>query len=182
MNNNINIAEILRDCPKGTKLYSPLYGEVELKTINNYLMFPIVTEIVNEECKLKNNQASFSKDGTFFGIPNTECVIFPSQKMRDWRRFFKRGDIVYGSQEISVFESWADTSYTTFNRTLHCESEELIFDYFEEGPELNDEFCCLASDKIRTEFIAAAEKYYHGKYNPETLQVEPIKVSCEDHG
>lgn len=87
MNNNINIAEILRDCPKGTKLYSPLYGEVELKTINNDLMFPIVTEIVNKECKLKNNQASFSKDGTFFGIPNTECVIFPSQKMRDWSKF-----------------------------------------------------------------------------------------------
>lgn len=99
--------------------------------------------------------------------------------MRDWRRFFKRGDIVYGSQEISVFESWVDTSYTTFNRTLHCESEKLIFDYFEEDPELNDEFCCLASDKIRTEFITAAEKYYHGKYNPETLQIEPIKSKCE---
>lgn len=27
-NNDINIAEILRDCPKGTKLYSPLFGEV----------------------------------------------------------------------------------------------------------------------------------------------------------
>ena len=29
----------------------------------------------------------------------------------------------------------------------------------------------------KTLFIAAAEKYYDGKYNTETLQVEPIKVS-----
>lgn len=30
MENKINIAEILKDCPKGMKLYSPIYGEIEL--------------------------------------------------------------------------------------------------------------------------------------------------------
>ena len=29
MENKINIAEILRDMPKGTKLYSPLFGKCE---------------------------------------------------------------------------------------------------------------------------------------------------------
>lgn len=29
----MNIAEILKDAPKGTKLYSPLFGEVELKVV-----------------------------------------------------------------------------------------------------------------------------------------------------
>lgn len=167
MNNKINIAEILKDCPKGMKLYSPIYGKVELWKVNSNSVYSIMiaTSI--------DRPGSFTSDGRLYEkYPSSECLLFPSSEMRDWRRFFKRGDIVYGSQEISVFESWADTSYTTFNRTLHCESEELIFDYFEEGPELNDGFCCLASDKIRTEFIAAAEKYYHGKYNPETLQVE----------
>lgn len=166
--NNINIAEILKDCPKGTKLYSPICGEVELSQIcNNCYKYSIIVKTV------MGDSLSFAKDGRLYiQYFNAECLLLPSSEMRDWRRFFKRGDIVYGSQEISVFESWADTSYTTFNRTLHCESEELIFDYFEEGPELNDKFCCLAPDKIRTEFIAAAEKYYHGKYNPETLQVE----------
>ena len=28
----MNIAEILKDAPKGTKLYSPLFGEVELQS------------------------------------------------------------------------------------------------------------------------------------------------------
>lgn len=51
MNNNINIVEILRYCPKGTKLYSPLFGELEFQNIDNNFVFPIVTEIVNEDCK-----------------------------------------------------------------------------------------------------------------------------------
>ena len=29
-NENLNLAEILKDCPKGTKLYSTIYGDVEL--------------------------------------------------------------------------------------------------------------------------------------------------------
>lgn len=169
MENKINIAEILKDCPKGTKLYSPIFGNVSFEKLIDNVVYPI--HVVGQNSR----QIYFSEYGLYIAddsCSDAECQLFPSREVRDWRRFFKRGDIVYGSQEISVFESWADTSYTTFNRTLHCESEELIFDYFEEGPELNDGFCCLASDKIRTEFIAAAEKYYHGKYNPETLQVE----------
>ena len=30
MNENLNLVEILKDCPSGTKLYSPIYGDVEL--------------------------------------------------------------------------------------------------------------------------------------------------------
>lgn len=172
MENKINIAEILKDCPKGMELYSPLFGDVTFEEVDSSYINTIKVRYNS------NSYTKFHKTGLYYNYEDAECLLFPSSEMRDWKRFFKRGDIVYGNQEISVFESWADTSYTTFNRTLHCESEELIFDYFEEGPELNDEFCCLAPDKIRTEFIAAAEKYYHGKYNPDTLQVEPVKPTC----
>ena len=30
MNENLNLVEILKDCPEGTKLYSPIYGDVKL--------------------------------------------------------------------------------------------------------------------------------------------------------
>ena len=33
MNENLNLAEILKDCPSGTKLYSPVYGDVELEKV-----------------------------------------------------------------------------------------------------------------------------------------------------
>ena len=34
MNENLNLVEILKDCPKGTKLYSPVYGDVELEEVH----------------------------------------------------------------------------------------------------------------------------------------------------
>lgn len=176
MENKINIAEILRDCPKDTKLYSPLFGEVELKTIHD-LHFPIVTEIVNEEYKLMSKKVDFTKDGTFFEIPNTECMIFPSQKMRDWSKFFKRGDVVYSKSGkiCAIFEGWVNDDYTEFNTTINF--------YVDDASYGKEEICytnCFvkASDEERATFIANAEKHYNGKYNPGTLQVEPVKPEC----
>ena len=37
----MNIAEILKKCPKGTKLYSPVFGEVELEDVRNEQNFSI---------------------------------------------------------------------------------------------------------------------------------------------
>lgn len=175
-NNDINIAEILRDCPKDTKLYSPLFGEVELKTIHD-LHFPIVTEIVNEEYKLMSKKVDFTKDGTSFEIPNTECMIFPSQKMRDWTKFFKRGDVVYSKtgKIIAIFEGWANDDYTEFNTTINF----YVYDASYGEEEICHTNCFVkASDEERATFIANAEKHYNGKFNPETLQVEPVKLEC----
>ena len=33
MNENIDLTKILKDCPKGTKLYSTIFGEVEFEHI-----------------------------------------------------------------------------------------------------------------------------------------------------
>lgn len=34
MNKNIDLIKILKDCPKGTKFYSILYGQVEFISVN----------------------------------------------------------------------------------------------------------------------------------------------------
>ena len=34
----MNIAEILKDAPEGIKLYSPLFGEVELKSVSDIFL------------------------------------------------------------------------------------------------------------------------------------------------
>lgn len=44
MENKINIAEILKDCPKRTKLYSPLCGDCVL----NYIEFKEDLEYLNK--------------------------------------------------------------------------------------------------------------------------------------
>lgn len=174
-NNDINIAEILRDCPKDTKLYSPLFGEVELKTIHD-LHFPIVTEIVNEEYKLMSKKVDFTKDGTFFEIPNTECMIFPSQKMRDWSKFFKRGDVaIHSFNGCGVLvEEWTDDSYTSFKASVF-QLKKGGFAKRDKRVLSIDDFV-KASDEQRDKFISDMEKFFGGKYNPDTLQVE--KSTC----
>lgn len=80
MNENLNLVEILKDCPEGTKLYSPVFGEVEFESIND-IIGPIVvtTNIGHPEC--------FTADGKMFARYNGECVLFPSKEQRDWSKF-----------------------------------------------------------------------------------------------
>lgn len=77
----MNIAEILKDAPRGIKLYSPVYGEVTFSRIDN----DVYSIVVNDE---NNNVTSFTADGRFYpGYPNAECLLFPSKDNRDWSTF-----------------------------------------------------------------------------------------------
>lgn len=171
MENKINIAEILRDMPKGTKLYSPLFGKCELIGVDTFEG----DEFIRVEPFYGGASRTFSSKGRYFEhYQDAECLLFPSARMRDWDKFFKRGDIVYNphSQMYAVFECWANDDYTEFNTTINYYKDHTLG----EG-EVCDTGCFVkANDEQKTLFIAAAEKYYGGKYNPETLQVEPVKV------
>lgn len=78
----MNIAEILKKCPKGTKLYSPIYGELELEEVKNEQNFSIY-------CITKNGDLdAFASDGRIYSdYPDAECVLFPSKDQRDWSKF-----------------------------------------------------------------------------------------------
>lgn len=174
MNNNINIVEILRYCPKGTKLYSPLFGELEFQNIDNNFVFPIVTEIVNEDCKLDSKKAAFTKDGTYFGIPNTESMLFPSRKVRDWKKFFKPGDVVVlkDGTKAGVFDKWNNDKYTSFLTSFSIYKDGTVH----KSQIHNTNKFHKADEGQRAFFIMQAEKILKGKYNPETLQVEPVEI------
>lgn len=82
MNENLNLVEILKDCPKGTKLYSCLHGEVEFCNIVTDSEFPIAVLT-----KL-NYYPSFTSGGCYLGDGyEGECVLFPSKDHRDWSTF-----------------------------------------------------------------------------------------------
>lgn len=159
--------------PKGTKLYSPLFGKCEYIHIDNSI-YPIT--IKAQSTYSTASEFIMTKDGRYFaGYEDAECSLFPSDKMRDWDKFFKRGDIVYNphSQMYAVFECWANDDYTEFNTTINYYKDHTLG----EGEVCDTKCFVKANDEQKTLFIAAAEKYYGGKYNPETLQVEPVKVS-----
>lgn len=173
MENKINIAEILHDMPKGTKLYSPIFGEVKFYGFQENRV-----SILSTSNDKRDTVYNFTKSGSFYlGYSQSECLLFPSSEMRDWTKFFKRGDVVYSKAgKISaIFEGWVNDDYTEFNTTINF--------YVADASYGEEEVCytnCFvkASDEERATFIANAEKHYNGKYNPETLQVEPVKSTC----
>lgn len=83
MNDNLNLVEILKDCPEGTKLYSPMYGDVELVNI-----YRSKGEIYPIKIKLSDNSPEcFTKDGRINANFRGECTLFPSREQRDWSKF-----------------------------------------------------------------------------------------------
>lgn len=115
MENKINIAEILRNTPKGTKLYSPLFGECNLDEVctSDRKTYPIIL------LTSADTLVGFTKNGHYVdGFEDAECMLFPSDRMRDWDKFFKRGDIVYNphSQMYAVFECWASDDYDSLTQ------------------------------------------------------------------
>ena len=84
MNENLNLVEILKDCPKGTKLYSTIYGDVELVGVHlNDNAYPIEIKIGESSdmvCDITN-------DGRLLGDFPGECTLFPSKEERDWSKF-----------------------------------------------------------------------------------------------
>lgn len=172
MENKINIAEILRDMPKGTKLYSLLFGECNLDEVytSDQTAYPIIL-LTSVDTLVGVTKNGYCIDG----FEDAECSLFPSDKMRRWDKFFKRGDIVYNphSQMYAVFECWANDDYTEFNTTINYYKDHT----FGEEEVCDTVYFVKANDEQKTLFIAAAEKYYNGKYNQETLRVRPVKVS-----
>lgn len=172
MENKINIAEILKDCSKGTKLYSPIFGEVKFNKYHENII-----TILSTSNDGRNTLNTFMKNGSYYsGYSQSECLLFPSLKMRDWTKFFKRGDVVWGKDNMyAIFEGWANDDYTKFNSTICV----YVFDAsFDEEVVCDTDCFVKAREEERAAFIANAEKHYNGKYNPDTLQVEPVKPKC----
>lgn len=82
MNENIDLTKILKDCPKGTKLYSLVHGEVEFEHIETYCRHQYVI------IKLKDlllERINFN--GKLYNSYDGECILFPSKDQRDWSKF-----------------------------------------------------------------------------------------------
>ena len=82
MDKNINLIEILKDCPAGTKLYSPIFGEVTFMKIYKDNTFSIMVITSGDEI------VHFSAKGQYYqSYDDSECLLFPSKDQRDWRKF-----------------------------------------------------------------------------------------------
>ena len=77
--------KILDGCPKGTKLYSTIYGEITFSKIDSSGYYPIRLNYYREGETFPTT-ISFTKDGkSIYGYG--ECTLFPSKDQRDWSKF-----------------------------------------------------------------------------------------------
>ena len=81
MNENLNLVEILKYCPKGTKLYSTVFGEVKLEEVKENSKYPIMVKP-----KIGGFE-SFTSSGRWMENYDGECTLFPSKEQRDWSKF-----------------------------------------------------------------------------------------------
>lgn len=165
MEEKINIAEILKDKPKGIRLYSPIFGECA---------FSFVREETDEICVKKHNgeKALFNSKGLYNILG--ECLLFPSRNMRDWSKFlWKKGDILVSNDSDShiIFEDFSKDNYTTFEgKHWISVSKKRHISYLDMQ---KTQSYHIEDDKDATQtYINTIEKRLGGKLNLETLEIE----------
>lgn len=175
MKAKFNIAEILKDKPEDTELWTDMFGRVTLY---------VVTDACDAfQVKHHNKEPWFDKDGKL--CKEGVLCIYPSKSMRNWEKFaWKKGDVLVsndGKREV-LFKTWVNDSYTKFVG-LHCliinDNEEVEYDNGTTVFNTNDFKGIEAEDAVQT-YINTIEERFGGKINRETLEVEKPQPEFKD--
>ena len=173
MEEKINIAEILKDKPRGIKLYSLTYGDC---------FYQEYTGDFGIECQSQNG-VQFNLDEYGKYCIDGECIIFPSKDMRDWRKFaWKKGDVlVSNSGKVKViFDKFRSNTYLSFIGKYHIDSLECNNPYYQyEGEYATGNFKLEEFDAAQA-YINTIEERLGGKLNRETLEVEKAQPEFKD--
>ena len=161
---DFDIYEILNGMPDGTPLYTPLCGNVEFTSVaaDKEKAEAIWTED-------KNGEYAFDKNGRW--MKGGEVLLFPSKEMRDWSKFFKKGDVLEfvgheNAQGTCTFEKFEDETKTRFLGIYVKENECLC----------TRPMTFVTVDWVKNddpaEYIRFVEERLGGKLNLETLEIE----------
>ena len=94
MNENLNLVDILKDCPRGTKLYSTIHGEVKFEEIKNGDKYPII--FYYRDIDGERYIDAVTDDGRHKFRFCGECTLFPEKHQRDWAKFKVEPEMVDG--------------------------------------------------------------------------------------
>lgn len=174
MEKKLNIAEILKDKPQGTKLYDLLYNvDVELDTISTTDTDTVVW-CTNETDNNTTCHRGYSEFGTVRGCPDGLQILFPSKSMQNWSKFdWKKGDVLVSNDSDShiIFKGFSKDDYTIFEgkhwicvskkRHISCLNMQNTQNYHIED-----------NKEVAQTYINTIEERLGGKLNLETLEIE----------
>jgi hypothetical protein len=171
MKEKINIVEILKDKPQGTKLYSSACGKCKLEEVDDK-SFKI--SFYNSKFGFMNGGEGYlDKNGKLYD--DGECVVFPSKEMRDWSKFaWKKGDVLMADLDnICIFDKWNNDEYTEFDAafvTPDYRSDVLKTKYWHKVIGVN----------VIRRYISKIERNNGGKLNLTTLEIEKAQPEFKD--
>ena len=172
----MNIANLLKYCPKGIKLYTTIWGEVTFIEVSENVcnLYPIV---IYNGCY----HIGLTKDGRYLiNKQDSECILFPSKDQRDWSKFrlpLKRGDIMMKADGTIPFIASGEF-YEDASPKYICGVD--ITGHFKTGIYgWTSEFYIPASKEAKKElFSKIAEAGY--KWNADTLEIEKIEFKFKE--
>ncbi len=169
----VSVAEILKDKPVNTKLYSPLFGDVYFSHVED--------SIINVEHHA--GVSKFFNSGRYYNFDESEPLLFPSMEMRDWSKFsWKRGDVLVCKDVNShiIFEAFNDDTYTTFTGKQNYQATRAGYSYTHtRNIAMTQDFDIEKGDAAQT-YINTIEEKLGGKLNRETLEVEKTQPEFKD--
>lgn len=168
---DIDIYEILKDVEYGTELYTPMCGKVVLTCLtssNEMIRTDKYTRIYRFD---KNGR--WEKEG--------EVMLFPSAEMRDWSKFFKKGDVLVSNDSDShiIFKGFSKNDYTTFEGRHWISVSKKIYISCLNMRNVQDYHLEDNKDAAQT-YINTIEKRLGGKLNLETLEIEKTQPEFKD--
>lgn len=166
----MNIAEILKYCPEGTKLYSTIYGEVEFIQVSIRNLIEIKPE--NRIIIRLFSDGKYNLDG--------ECVLFPSKGERDWSQFripVKRGDIMMEANGTMPFIASGEYYWNTSPKYICGIDGTGHFNIGTYG--WTSEFYIPASEEAKKELFDKMAKAGY-RWNAETLELEKIEPKFKE--
>ena len=179
METKINIATILKNKPKGTKLYSTVHGKCTFEAITDEIFK--IQFCTSKFGLMQAGECTLIKFGNMFD--DGECIIFPSKEMQDWSKFqWEKGDVLIsndGGTEV-IFDKWYNDTYTNFYGKHYLNSED------ENNIKYKEAFLCTTvryslEDKNTVQtYINIIEKHLGGKLNHETLEIEKTQPEFKD--
>lgn len=179
MEAKINIVEILKDKPQGTKLYSSACGKCRLGEVDDK-SFKI--SFYNSKFGFMNGGEGYlDKNGKLYD--DGECVVFPSKEMRDWSKFaWKKGDVLVCKDDNShiIFEKFNDDTYATFTGKLYYQATRAGYSYTHtRNLAMTQDFDIEEGYAAQT-YISTIEERLGGKLNRETLEIEKYQPEFKD--
>ena len=154
MNEKLNLVEILKDCPKGTKLYSTVYGEVEYDRIEKKEIYSII-------CVAKHGgNCNVTSDGKHYESFDGDCTLFPSKEQRDWSKFKLPQKERFDPKTLKPFDKVLarDSNEGQWKATFYSHKEEYKDSLYPYITSYENYRCCIPYNDETKHLIGTTEE------------------------